>query len=93
MKKKLTKQEANEMVRKFFSNLQNKNPEQIKKIKRLAMHYNIKLGRLRRKFCKRCYSVFNAKNAEIRIENGKERIRCLNCGYVGRWKITKAISS
>ena len=43
MKTKLTKEQANKKINYFFKILKNKKPEQIKKIKRLAMHYNIKL--------------------------------------------------
>lgn len=87
MSKKESKKQAEEKIRGFFSSLEGKGAREVKKIKRLAMAYNIKLGRLRKRFCKKCYSVFNSKNSEVRVKNKVKRVRCLNCGYLSRWKI------
>lgn len=81
--KKLTKTETEKEIKNFF--YRKLSPEEIKKIKRLAMKHNIKLGSLRKKFCKKCYSIF--ENSEIRIKNGKRIIKCKNCGFASRWKI------
>ncbi len=83
--KRLTKSEAEKEIKEFFENLEEKTPEEIKKIKRLTMEHNIKLGNLKKRFCKKCYSFL--KNSEIRIRKGKRRVKCKNCGYVSRWKI------
>ena len=80
--KTLTKTEAEEKIQEFFQNLKNKTPEEIKKIKKLAMHYNIKLKDKRKLFCKKCYSN---KLKIKRIKNKIKTIQCQNCGYVGRW--------
>lgn len=55
-------------------------------IKRKA---NIKLIReLRNKFCKKCYTVWiPGKTLSIRVRRGKVIYKCLNCGYVKRFKI------
>jgi len=87
--KRLPKEEALKKIREFFKDIENKSPKEVRKIKRLAMKHNIKLGELRKKFCKKCYSVFNSKNCEIRIKNKIKRVKCLNCGYVARWKLKK----
>ena len=84
---KFNKKQAEEKIKEFFNNLDNKKPEDIIKIKRLAMHNKIKLGALRKKFCKKCYSVLNAKNSQIRIKNGFRAVKCLKCGCISRWKI------
>ncbi len=84
--KKLRKKEALFEIKKFFSDIKNKKPKEIKKIKRLAMHHNIKLGSLRKKFCKKCFSVF-PQNAKIRIKNGKKTVKCKICGSIFRWKL------
>ena len=84
MKSHLSKQEINEYIKNVFSKQSSK--EEIKKAKKLAMARNIKLGDLRKKFCKKCYSMFNSKNSEIRIKKGFKTIKC-KCGYVGRYKI------
>ena len=82
---KLSKTEAQKKIREFFLNIKNKNPKQVKKIKKLAMRYNIKLGFLKKKFCKRCLAFY--VNPKIRIKNKIKTITCENCGCSSRWKI------
>jgi predicted Zn finger-like uncharacterized protein len=83
MKNKLSKKEIEEQVKKIFS--KNPNPEEIKKLKKLSMSKNIKLGKLKRKFCKKCYSLFNSKNSEIRIKKEFKTVKCKKCGNVNKW--------
>ena len=83
--KKLSKTEAKKEIKEFFANIENKSPKENKKIKKLAMKYNITLGNLRKKFCKKCFSPY--KNSKIRIKNKIKRIVCKNCGNVSRWKV------
>ena len=85
MAKKIPKLKAEQEVKEFFKNIKNKNPKQIKKIKKLAMRHNIPLKDLRRKFCKKCFWVY--KNPKIRIRNKMKIIICKNCGYLARWKL------
>ena len=85
MKSKLNKQETEQEIKKIFS--ENPNQEEIKKAKKLAMSKNIKLGNLKKKFCKKCYSLFNSKNSEIRIKRGFKIIKC-KCGHISRYKLT-----
>lgn len=84
--KNLLKLEAEKKIKNFFENLENKKPREIKKIKKLAMHYNIKLGNSKKKFCKKCFSLF-PKNAEIRIKKKMKIVKCENCGFVSRWRL------
>jgi len=82
--KKISKTEAKEKIEDFFRDLKNKNPEQIRKIKKIAMHYNIKLGDKRKKFCKKCYSI----NLKIKSMKNKVKIvKCTNCGAISRWRV------
>lgn len=85
MKSKLSKTEAKKEIEEFFLEIQNKNPKEIKKIKRLAMRYNIPLKEKRKLFCKKCLAAFSGKE-KIRIKDNKKRIECENCGYLSRWK-------
>ena len=85
MKIKLSKKDTEEKIKKIFQN--NPSPKEIKKTKKLAANQNIKLGSLRKKFCKKCYSLFNPKNSEIRIKNRFKIIKCKNCDYMSRYKI------
>lgn len=84
MKTKLTKKQAEEKIEEFFFDLKNKKPEEIMKIKRLAMKHNIKLGKERKKFCQKCFSI----KLEVKsVKKGMKTVKCKNCGKTIRWKI------
>ena len=83
--KKLSKQEAMQQIKEIFSG--NPADEKIKKAKKTAMSKNIKLGAARKLFCKKCYSLFNSKNSEVRIKGGFKIIKCKKCSFVSRWKL------
>ena len=85
--KKVPKSEAEKQIQEFFSDIKNKNPGEIKKIKRFTMRQNIPLRELRKKFCKKCFAPY--QNPKIRIKDKIKSITCGNCGYVSRWKIKK----
>ena len=83
--KKIPNLKAKKEIQEFFENIKDKNKKQVKKIKKLAMRHNIPLKDLRKKFCKKCFSVY--KNPTIRIKNKTKIVNCKNCGYVSRWKL------
>ncbi|MFQ5531990.1 MAG: hypothetical protein ACE5ES_05215 [Candidatus Nanoarchaeia archaeon] len=83
--KKIPKSEAKETIELFFKDILNKTPKQVKKIKKLAMRYNIALKEKRKLFCKKCYAPY--KNPKIRIKKGHKTIVCEECKYVSRWKL------
>ena len=85
MKIKISKTEANKQINKFFENIKNKTPKEIKKIKKLTMAKNIYLKEKRKLFCKKCFSVH--KTPKIRINNKIKRTICENCGYCSRWML------
>lgn len=64
-------------------------PEKLKKLKLLAMNKDISLGILRKKFCKKCYSLFNLNNCKIRIKKPYKIINCKNCGNLSRYLLSK----
>ena len=82
--KKLSKTEAKQKIREFFQDIREGIPKDVKKIKRLAMSYNIPLKEKRKKFCKKCLILY--KNPKIRITKKMKTITCKNCGYVSRYK-------
>ncbi|MEK6875373.1 MAG: hypothetical protein AABX30_01695 [Nanoarchaeota archaeon] len=86
MKKEISKTEAKENIEKFFYDIKNKKPKEIKKMKRLGMRYNIQLKDKRKLFCKNCYSPFQGKE-KIRIKKETKSITCESCGHVSRWKV------
>ena len=54
--------------------------------KRIAMRYNVRLGRQRRKYCKYCNTYFiYGLTARKRLKNGKINVKCLSCNKVIRY--------
>jgi len=82
--KKTQKQELEEQINLTFKN--NPSQKQIKKAKKLAMSKNIKLGKFKKKFCKKCFTFFTSNNSEVRIKKPYKAVRCNECGYVSRYK-------
>jgi len=85
MKSDLTKQEINEYIKDIFS--KESSAKEIKKAKKLAMSRNIKIKEFKKKFCKKCYSMFNSKNSKVRIKNGFKVILCKECNHISRYKL------
>jgi len=88
MKKELksfSKKEAEEYIKKAF--VENLPKERLKNLKLLAMSKNIKIGGMKKRYCKKCYSLFTIKNSEIRIKKPYKKIKCKNCGYITRYKL------
>ena len=88
MVKKISKTLAMKEIEKFFLDIKNKSPKEIKKIKRLAMSNNIKLKEKRKLFCEKCLIPY--ENPKTRIKNKIKSITCDNCKSVSRWKITNS---
>lgn len=84
MKNTKSKKETLELVHKFFKTLEEKDEDDIKKIKRLVMSNNIPLKKNRKKFCKKCLKPY--KLPKTRIKNKIKIVTCDNCGYISRWK-------
>jgi len=83
--KKISRTESEKQINDFFKDTENKSARDVKKIKRLAMSCNIPIRKLRKKFCKKCFTLY--KNPRIRVSNKLKTIKCENCGYISRWKI------
>lgn len=83
MKSKLSKQETQEKIKLFFEK-ENFTKEEVKKIRRLAMKFNIKLGKLRQKFCKSCLSQLKGKT---RLSKTHKTIECQVCMYKNKFRI------
>ena len=83
MKKKGNKTEAKEKIDSFFKK-KSFTAEEVRKIKRLAMKFNIKLGEKRKKFCKKCLNKLKGKT---RITKSYKTTECEVCGYGNRVKI------
>jgi len=83
--KSLSKKEAEDYIKKSFN--QDLSKEKLKKLKLLAMSRNIKIGGMKKRFCKNCFSVFTIKNSEIRIKLPYKMIKCKDCGHIARYKL------
>tara|TARA_Y100000310_G_C20301321_1_gene631928 strand:- start:12 stop:266 length:255 start_codon:yes stop_codon:yes gene_type:complete len=84
MKTKLSKSEAQEKINSFFKS-KDFTPEQVRKIKRLAMKFNIKLKDKRKNFCKKCLHKLKGKT---RINSPYKTIICDNCNHKNRFKLS-----
>ncbi|GAI12484.1 unnamed protein product, partial [marine sediment metagenome] len=58
MKNKISKSDAKKQIQEFFSNIKDKTPREVRKIKRFAMSKNIPLKDLRKTFCKKCLNPY-----------------------------------
>jgi RNase P subunit RPR2 len=83
MKSPLTKKEAKQKIESFFKR-SDFSPEACKKIKRLAMRYKIRLGPLRKNFCKSC---LNPLKGAVRVTKISKTITCKSCKTKNRHKI------
>ncbi|OGJ13360.1 hypothetical protein A3K82_00515 [Candidatus Pacearchaeota archaeon RBG_19FT_COMBO_34_9] len=86
MKNKLSRTEAKEKIEDFFKGIKSQSPKEIKKIKKLAMSYNISLKELRKKFCRKCFNPFSGRE-KIRIKKRVKSTTCQKCRYITRWKV------
>ena len=86
MKKKVTKKEAEEKINEFFKK-ENFEAKDVRKIKRLAMSFNIKLGKHRKKFCGNCFFLLKGKT---RVTKTHKSVVCENCGFINRVKLIRS---
>ena len=77
VKTKLSRSEVQEKIDRFFEK-DTFSAKELKKIKRLAMKFNIKLGLHKGAFCKKCLSRLEGN---ISINKMYKTVECKNCGY------------
>jgi RNase P subunit RPR2 len=80
----MNKKEAESEIDEFFKSRQAK--EKVRKIKKLAASFQIKLKDKRKKFCKKCNSM-NLKTKSIKRKI--KAVICEDCGNIMRWKMAK----
>jgi len=85
MKKDFSRKEVEAIVNEFSDNPKGKTPDDIKRMKKLAMSKNVKLKNARKLFCKKCLSLYG--EVKIRIRKGIKSVTCEKCGFVNRWNI------
>ena len=84
--KKISKSESEKQINDFFKDIKNKSPNEIKKIKKLAMSFKLPLKEKRKLFCRFCFIPYSGKE-KIRIKNKIKSIICDNCKKIARWKL------
>lgn len=77
----ISKSEALKRINDFFSRGEF-GADEMKKIKKLAMKFNIRLGKMRERFCKKCYS--DLRGSKIRVGKKIRIVTCQRCGYANR---------
>lgn len=84
MKKTISKKETENKIEEFFLHIKEKSAYDVKRIKKLAMAYKIKLGEKRKFFCKKCLTPY--VHSEIKIKKGIVTLICEKCNHQNRWK-------
>jgi RNase P subunit RPR2 len=84
MKHHLSKTQVQEKIDEFFKR-KDFTPSEVKKIRRLAMKHKIKLGVLRKKFCKKCLSQLKGKT---RLTNTHKTIICNSCNHNNKFRLS-----
>ncbi len=83
---KTSKTESKKEIQRFFEEIKNKTPKEVKKIKRLAMKYNLPLKEKRKLFCKYCSTPY-VGSEKVRIKDKMKSVECSRCRKVAKWKI------
>ena len=83
MKTSLSKTEALDKINNFFQR-ESFSSDEVKKIKRLAMKFNIKLADKRKLFCKKCFSKLRGKT---RVTKTHKTIICEICRTLNKFSI------
>ncbi len=83
MKLKKSKKDVETEIEDFFKK-ENLDSKYVRKIKRLAMKYHIRLKKYRKRFCKKCLK--DLKTGKVRITKYYKTVDCV-CGVKNKWKI------
>ncbi len=84
MKRELSKTDSERLINNYFS-LDKLDRDKTRKIKRLAMKYNIELSGYRKRFCKKCLA--DLKNGKVRITKTHKIMGCQECGHISKIRI------
>ncbi len=88
---------ARERIVILFKEAEQAEPELAKRYMKLAkkigMRYNVRLGVLKRRFCRHCFLYFTAANCRRRMKSGIMNVTCTSCGRITRYpyKIKRGI--
>ncbi|HLC54524.1 MAG TPA: hypothetical protein VJK07_02725 [Candidatus Nanoarchaeia archaeon] len=82
---KSSKTKARERINAFFAK-DAIDREGARKIKRLAMQFNIRLGKNRARFCHKCYG--GLEFGRMRMTKVHKTITCRSCGFNNKIRIS-----
>jgi RNase P subunit RPR2 len=85
MKIKLSKTKAKTEIDAFFQK-KSFSAGEVRKIKKIAMKFNIKLKDYKKKFCKKCLSKLEGKTRAGKIY---KTVECAICGYRNKFKMAR----
>ena len=83
MKRVISRIEAEKRIEKFFER-KRFSAEEVRKIKRLAMKYKIKIGNFRKFFCKKCFSKLKGR---ISVTKNHKSVICQSCNFKNKYRI------
>jgi RNase P subunit RPR2 len=83
MKKEMSRNGARAKIEIFFKR-RDFTAEEVRKMKRLAMKFRIRLKEGRKKFCKKCLSKLRGKT---RVTRFYKTVVCENCGFLNKFRI------
>jgi RNase P subunit RPR2 len=87
MKTDMSKKEVQEKITHFFQ--KRFSSEDLKKIKRLAMKYKIKLSNYRKLYCQSCLSQLKGNISISKNKKGiYKTVICENCQYRNKFKLS-----
>ena len=89
---KLSKHETKEKIQKFFIEIKNKTPKEIKKIKKISKNQKVPLKENKKLFCKDCLTPFKG-NEKIRIKKDYKTIKCAICEKLKRIYLSKKLQT
>jgi len=85
MKRRLSKTEAQQNIDSFFQR-SSWSPDELKKLKKLAMKYRIRLGAYRKRFCKKCFLPLKGS---VHVTRNNKSVVCKSCGFTSKFRIMK----
>ena len=80
---KLTKKETQDKIEMFFKK-EEFTQQEMKKIKKLALKFNIKLGAYKKNYCKKCHNKLEGK---IKVNKTFKTVSCSSCGFLNKIKL------
>ncbi|MFH1802079.1 MAG: hypothetical protein ABH864_01350 [archaeon] len=83
---KTSRSEAREEIELFFRR-RDFCPEEVRKIKKVAMRFRIRLADHKRRFCKRCLSKLDGLT---KVSKAYKSVECQKCGFKNKFRLASS---